>query len=175
MGVEDQTIGTQLGAGERVGAGAAIDDQIKGHGLVAVGGLHRPRGHDAKHGPEGVAHGAGGGQVCMAQEDADPIGLGRTRVCGHRLELLLQLWGGVMGGPKARRPGHNPEVAEQWPVVHRIEQGIACGPQLRRHQWGQHKSIPRAPGHPYGLAAKAAREFTAAAEGIEHSAGPGAS
>ena len=61
LGIADGAIGVEVGAHQGVDPRLAIDDQIQGHRLMAVGRLGCPVRNDAVHRPEHMGDRAGAG------------------------------------------------------------------------------------------------------------------
>ena len=97
-GVEDLSIPIDLAAHQGVAAGIAIDDQIDGHRLVPMGRLDGSIGHHSKHGPERVADRPGGGELVVAEQDAEAIGTAGNGIIQQPLKLRFQQLAGVMAG-----------------------------------------------------------------------------
>jgi len=174
-GVEDGSVGAQLSAHQAVAAGIAVDDQIEGHRLVAVGRLGDTVGHHPEHGPEGVGDGAGGGQVGMGQQDAEPVGAGGAGVRQQLLQGLLLAGGRVVDGREAGDGGQHPQVVEQGGVMHPVQNALLAGLEQGVGSGGEHEQIPLAPaqaeGRTEGIAGTL--QLAGAAEHIEQRAGGG--
>ena len=121
LSIVDRSIGLEFGAHQGVTAGIAGDDEIQGHRLVAVGGLERPSRHHPVHGPQHVGHGAGGWQVAVGQQQAEPIAIGTAGVAGQGIELRLQPIALIARGQKTWLSGFDPEIRQQGSVVDPIE------------------------------------------------------
>jgi len=148
LGIDNVALRVDVGAHQGVTARVAVNDQVQGNRLVAMGGLAGSSRHNPEHGPEGMGNRAALGQVAVSQQQAESVAVGGAGIGQQLIEFRLQQCGRVMGGFEAGAGGSHAEEAQQRPVMHPIKNAGVIGLQQGSLSSGENHQVPCRPVQP---------------------------